>query len=112
MLQHEAEVEKAKQEGTTIPTFEPVLPKTNIPVVKPTEELEKQWKEKLEKLPEDERAVEEAALRADLHAKAEVAENVQKIWDLKREERGLRQSEGKGTFTDTLATLWGRGSGK
>ncbi|KAL7939519.1 hypothetical protein V8C35DRAFT_286890 [Trichoderma chlorosporum] len=112
MLQHEAEVEKAKEKGTLIPTFDPSLPKTNTATatsIKPSEELQKQWKEKLDQLPEDERAAEEAALRADLQAKADVARNVKKIWDAKREERDVRRAEGQATFSDTIAALFSRG---
>ncbi|KAH6609246.1 hypothetical protein Trco_002592 [Trichoderma cornu-damae] len=112
MLQHEAEVEKAKENGTLIPTFDPSLPKTNTAgaaITKPSEELQKHWKEKLDQLPEDERAAEEAALRADLQAKADVARNVQKIWDAKREEREVRRAQGQATFSDTIAALFSRG---
>ncbi|KAF3063475.1 hypothetical protein V8C40DRAFT_230170 [Trichoderma camerunense] len=112
MLQHEAEVEKAKENGTLIPTFDPSLPKTtatSAASIKPSDELQKQWKEKLDQLPEDERVAEEAALRADLQAKADVAANVKKIWDAKREEREVRRAEGQATFSDTIAALFSRG---
>ncbi|KAM0466928.1 hypothetical protein ACHAPV_000439 [Trichoderma viride] len=112
MLQHEAEVEKAKEAGTLIPTFDPSIPKTTATpatAVKPSEELQKQWKEKLDQLPEDERVAEEAALRADLQAKADVARNVKKIWDAKREERDGRRAEGQATFSDTIAALFSKG---
>lgn len=112
MLQHEAEVEKAKEAGTLIPTFDPSIPKTTATpatAVKPSEELQKQWKEKLDQLPEDERVAEEAALRADLQAKADVARNVKKIWDAKREERDVRRAEGQATFSDTIAALFSKG---
>ncbi|KAL6793901.1 hypothetical protein V8C43DRAFT_277523 [Trichoderma afarasin] len=112
MLQHEAEVEKAKENGTLIPTFDPSLPKTtatSATTIKPSDELQKQWKEKLDQLPEDERVAEEAALRADLQAKADVAANVKKIWDAKREEREVRRAEGQATFSDTIAALFSRG---
>ncbi|KAK4084450.1 uncharacterized protein Triagg1_930 [Trichoderma aggressivum f. europaeum] len=112
MLQHEAEVEKAKENGTLIPTFDPSLPKTTATSatnIKPSDELQKQWKEKLDQLPEDERVAEEAALRADLQAKADVARNVKKIWDAKREEREVRRAEGQATFSDTIAALFSKG---
>ncbi|KAL7787391.1 hypothetical protein V8C37DRAFT_404955 [Trichoderma ceciliae] len=112
MLQHEAEVEKAKENGTLIPAFDPSLPKTSIAganVTKPSEELQMQWKEKLDQLPEDERLAEEAALRADLQAKADVARNVQRIWDAKREEREVRRADGQATFSDTIAALFSKG---
>ncbi|PNP46300.1 hypothetical protein TGAMA5MH_02335 [Trichoderma gamsii] len=112
MLQHEAEVEKAKEAGTLILSFDPSIPRTTATpatAVKPSEELQKQWKEKLDQLPEDERAAEEAALRADLQAKADVARNVKKIWDAKREEREVRRAEGQATFSDTIAALFSKG---
>ncbi|POR38024.1 Uncharacterized protein TPAR_01773 [Tolypocladium paradoxum] len=108
MLRHEEEVEQAKKNGMPIPVFESALPRANASAVTPTEEVEKQWKEKLDKLPEDERAVEEAALRADLQAKADVAKNVKKIWDAKKEERDTRKAEGQSTMGDSVAALFGR----
>lgn len=107
MLQHETAVQKAKADGTPIPVFESVLPKPKGEIVRPNEELEKQWKEKLDKLPEDERAAEEAALRADLQIKSDVAKNVKSIWDSKKEEREARQASGQGTFGDTITSLFG-----
>ncbi|KAJ4237108.1 hypothetical protein NW759_000229 [Fusarium solani] len=111
MIKHEDAVEKAKAEGLPIPVFEPAIPKSKGPTVTPTEELQQQWKEQLEKLPEEERAMEEAALRADLQAKAEVAGSVQKIWDTQAEQRKQRQAEGNSTFGDYVASLFGK-SGK
>ncbi|KAM0440980.1 hypothetical protein ACHAPT_000284 [Fusarium lateritium] len=111
MIKHEEAVEKAKAEGLPTPVFEPALPKSKAPTVTPTEELQQQWKEQLEKLPEEERAMEEAALRADLQAKAEVAGSVQKIWDTQAEQRKQRQAEGNSTFGDYVAALFGK-SGK
>ncbi|KAF5027585.1 hypothetical protein F66182_327 [Fusarium sp. NRRL 66182] len=111
MIKHEEAVEKAKAEGLPAPVFQATIPKTKKNEVAPTEELQQQWKEQLEKLPAEERAIEEAALRADLQAKAEVAGSVQKIWDTQAEERKQRQAEGKSTFGDYLASLFGK-SGK
>ncbi|KAF4464771.1 hypothetical protein FALBO_8395 [Fusarium albosuccineum] len=111
MIKHEEAVEKAKAEGLPIPVFEPSIPKVKSQAVAPTEELQQQWKEKLEKLPVEERAAEEAALRADLQAKAEVADSVQKIWDTQAEQRKQRQVEGSSNFGDYLASLFGK-SGK
>ncbi|KAG5984108.1 hypothetical protein E4U55_005982 [Claviceps digitariae] len=109
MIHHEAAVEKAKKEGTPIPVFDPALPKTSAPKVTPTDELQKQWRIKLDKLPEEERALEEAALRADLQAKTEVATNVKQIWATQKEERDARKADGQSTFLDGLVGLFGRG---
>ncbi|KAF5573970.1 hypothetical protein FPCIR_13777 [Fusarium pseudocircinatum] len=111
MIKHEEAVEKAKAEGLPVPVFQTTLPKAKKDAVMPTEELQQQWKEQLDKLPADERAVEEAALRADLQAKAEVAGSVQKIWDTQTEQRKQRQAEGTSTFGDYIASLFGK-SGK
>ncbi|TQS33933.1 hypothetical protein Golomagni_05707 [Golovinomyces magnicellulatus] len=107
MLNHEKAVAKAKEEGTPIPVFDSVLPQEKTEVVRPSAELEKQWREKLSKLPEDERAAEEAALRADLQIKSDVAKNVKQIWDSKKDEREARQASGQGTFGDTISSLFG-----
>ncbi|KAK2594802.1 Vacuolar protein sorting-associated protein atg6 [Conoideocrella luteorostrata] len=108
MLDHEAAVEQAKKDGTPVPPFDPALPKASAPKVTPTDELEKQWREKLDKLPEDERVVEEAALRADLQAKSDVASSVKQIWASQKEERDARKAGGGSTFTDTLNGLFSR----
>ncbi|KAH6990856.1 hypothetical protein BKA56DRAFT_573262 [Ilyonectria sp. MPI-CAGE-AT-0026] len=111
MIGHEAAVEKAKAEGLPIPVFEPAVPKLKADMITPSEELQQQWKEKLDQLPLEERAIEEAALRADLHAKSVVAGQVQEIWDTQKDERQKRQAAGNSTFTDYLSTLFGK-SGK
>ncbi|KAF4967313.1 hypothetical protein FSARC_5143 [Fusarium sarcochroum] len=111
MIKHEEAVEKAKTEGLPVPVFQTTIPKAKANAVAPTEELQQQWKEQLDKLPAEERVVEEAALRADLQAKAEVAGNVQKIWDTQAEQRKQRQAEGNSTFGDYVASLFGK-SGK
>ncbi|RGP76239.1 autophagy-related 6 [Fusarium longipes] len=111
MIKHEEAVEKAKAEGLPVPVFQSKLPKAKDDSVMPTEELQQQWKEQLDKLPAEERVVEEAALRADLQAKAEVAGSVQKIWDSQAEQRKQRQAEGNSTFGDYIASLFGK-SGK
>ncbi|CEI64345.1 hypothetical protein FVEN_g11040 [Fusarium venenatum] len=111
MLKHEEAVEKAKTEGLPVPVFQTKLPKAKDDSVVPTEELQQQWKEQLDKLPAEERVVEEAALRADLQAKAEVAGSVQKIWETQAEQRKQRQAEGNSTFGDYMASLFGK-SGK
>lgn len=109
MLDHEAAVEQAKKDGSPVPVFNPALPRANVAKVNPTTELEKHWREKLDKLPEEERVVEEAALRADLQAESEVARSVKQIWAAQKEERDTRKADGQSTFGDTLASLLGRG---
>ena len=107
MLKHEEAVEQAKKEGLPTPVFDAALPRTSAAKVTPSGELEKQWKERLDKLPEDERVVEEAALRADLQAKSDVAKSVKDIWATQKQEREARKADGQATLGDTLSALFG-----
>ncbi|KAJ3495572.1 hypothetical protein NLG97_g3298 [Lecanicillium saksenae] len=109
MLDHEKAVAKAKEEGLPIPVFESVVPKPSRQAAKPSEEVEKTWRDSLSKLPEGEREAEEAALRADYQTKQDVAKGIKEIMDSKQKERETRQAAGEATFTDTIAALWGGG---
>ncbi|KAH7155534.1 hypothetical protein B0J13DRAFT_545776 [Dactylonectria estremocensis] len=111
MLRHEVAVEQAKAEGLPIPEFQPSALKQRPDGITPSEHLQQQWNSQLDKLPAEERAMEEAALRGDLEAKAAVADKVQQIWDTQKDERQKRQAEGNSTFGDYLSTLFGK-SGK
>ncbi|KFA76191.1 hypothetical protein S40288_07278 [Stachybotrys chartarum IBT 40288] len=106
MLQHEAAVEKAKADGTPIPELDLRLPQAKS-VVAPTEEVQKQWKEVLDKLPEDERAAEEAALRADLGLKSDLARDVRRLREAAKEE--AKKGENQGTMWDVVSSLLGGG---
>ncbi|KAK1980836.1 hypothetical protein LZ30DRAFT_594012 [Colletotrichum cereale] len=115
MMEQEKAAEAAKKEGLPAPKFELAIPVAPVgadpavPEVKARPDLEKSWREQLEKLPEAERAVEEAALRADLQAKADVAKNVQKLWDEQEKEKERRKAEGKATIVDRIAGAFGGG---
>ncbi|GKT41762.1 uncharacterized protein ColSpa_01943 [Colletotrichum spaethianum] len=115
MFEQEKAIEAAKKEGLPAPKFDLAIPTMPagadpaVPEVKPRPDLEKSWKEKLEQLPEAERAAEEAALRADLQAKADVAKNVQKLWDEQEKEKERRKAEGKATIVDRIAGAFGGG---
>lgn len=92
VLQHEDAVEQAQKDGRPIPKFDPVIPKAGggnaAPRVEASEEVQEQWRERLEKLPEEERAVEEAALQADLETKSAVARNLRDILEAKKKDDG------------------------
>ncbi|KAK1994833.1 hypothetical protein LX36DRAFT_660178 [Colletotrichum falcatum] len=112
MIEQEEAAEAAKKEGLPAPKLDLAIPTSPAgagPEVKPRPDLEKSWREKLDKLPEAERAVEEAALRADLQAKADVARNVQKLWDEQEKEKERRKAEGKATIVDRVAGVFGGG---
>lgn len=111
MLDHEKAVAKAKEAGLPIPVFDSIVPKPVQKGPKPSEEVEKTWRETLDKLPEGEREAEEAALRADYQTKEEVAKNIKQMMDAKKQERENRQAAGEGTITDAISTLWNSSRG-
>lgn len=113
MIAHEELAAKAREEGREVPRFEiippPVAAKT---APAPNEDMQKMWKEQVEKLPEEDRAAEEAALRADYHAKLETAEKLRDIRQQEDAERRKRMEEGKATFGDHFWGMLGWGDGK
>lgn len=115
LMEQEAAIDEAKKEGRPIPKFEPLMVKTpgvpaqaeeDLPSLTP--ELQKTWNEQLEKLPEEDRQAEEIALKAELKAKAEVAEKVKSIWEEQAKEREIRRAEGRLTVGDRVNALFGR----
>lgn len=109
VLRHEAIVEKAQAEGKPIPKFDPVIPGASqgSPVrVQASEEVQEQWRERLEKLPEEERAVEEAALRADLQAKSAIARDMREILESGRKDT-KESGSGPGIGESILSMLRG-----
>lgn len=130
MLDQEREIEKAKEEGREPPVFKSVLagalPAPPVAtaaakggagagagpdVAEPSEALVATWKERLEKLPPEEREAEEQALRAEHRAKAEMASKIQGLWQEQAKEREARKKEGKETFMDRFSALAGSWSG-
>ncbi|KAF9875693.1 hypothetical protein CkaCkLH20_06625 [Colletotrichum karsti] len=108
MLEQEKAIEAAKAEGLPLPKLDLSIPAASeTAAIQPRPDLEKSWREKLEQLPEEERPAEEAALRADLQAKAEVAKNVQKLWDEQEKEKQQRKAEGKATVMDKISGAFG-----
>lgn len=108
VLQHEAAVAKAKEEGTAIPAFNPAVPKVSKTTIQPSEEVQQQWKEKLEQLPEEERPLEEAALKADLQAKSDVARSMKEFYEAKKKKKSENEDPKIGntqSFGDTIAAL-------
>ncbi|KAK0632261.1 hypothetical protein B0T14DRAFT_490653 [Immersiella caudata] len=116
MMENEREAAKAKEEGRPVPVYTPVIPKQEAPAagpdgvvpVEPGPNTLKEWKEKLQKLPAEDRAAEEEALRAEFRAKAEVAGRIQSIWEEQAKEREARKAEGKETMVDKVKGLVGK----
>lgn len=113
VLRHEEAVENAKKDGTPIPVFDPSIPSarggsssSSQPTVQPSEEVRQQWNEQLEKLPESERPAEEAALRADLQAKSDVARSMKEFYESKRKKKDDEPKIGQEkSLGETLASL-------
>ncbi|KAI1205427.1 uncharacterized protein F4807DRAFT_443269 [Annulohypoxylon truncatum] len=111
LLSQEAEIAAAKQEGRPIPQFPPLIPRTHQLAQlqqqrqeELTAEQEAAIMERLKKVPQQDRAAEEEAIRAEWRAKDEVASQVEGIWrkqDMDREERKRRGEE----------TMWDKLSG-
>ncbi|KAK3996806.1 hypothetical protein QBC44DRAFT_121836 [Cladorrhinum sp. PSN332] len=106
MMEQERLIEEAKKEGREVPAFEPVfrklepVAKQDLRVPTPSEEKLKAWKEKLEKLPEEDRAAEEEALKAEHKANAEMAARIQGLWQEQAKEREERRVKGEETVFD------------
>ncbi|KAK4128688.1 hypothetical protein N657DRAFT_639177 [Parathielavia appendiculata] len=124
MLAQEKEIEKAREEGRAVPAFKPLLeekkevggtaagPAAKSPdAYEPSEATVAAWKEKLAKLPPEDREAEEKALRAEHRAKAELAAQVQNLWQEQAKEREKRKAEGKETIMDRFSALAGSWSG-
>src|SRR5690349_6318985 len=96
----------AKKEGGPVPAFRDIPPSVQH-APDPGAEVRKVWKEKLDKLPPEEREAEEAALRADYAAKSGTAENMKGLWSQEDRERAERRKQGKATPMDYF-WLWMR----
>ncbi|KAL2755105.1 hypothetical protein ACRALDRAFT_1082650 [Sodiomyces alcalophilus JCM 7366] len=107
VLEQEQAITDAKGQGRPLSDLQTVFPKPEATgMIEPGAELRKTWEEKLQSLPPEERASEEAALRADFQAKAIVARDVQKLWDAQAEERKAREAEGKTTMLDRFSGIF------
>ena len=98
--------EEAKKEGRPVPVFDPAVPGISKARVEPPQDQQLRWQEALDKLPEDERAAEKAALVADWQAKSDLAARVK---GMKEEEKREREASGKPSFGDFLGSLLGGG---
>jgi hypothetical protein len=126
VLAQQREIDRAKEEGREPPVFKPLFENNNTSNLKPggaaaaaagdaRDPLEPSaatvaaWKEKLEKLPVEEREAEEAALRADYKAKAEMAMKLQGLWQERAKEREARKQKGEETLFDKIKSAVGVG---
>lgn len=119
MVSQEREIERAREEGREPPVFKPVFNEVAAAVPtagaggqgkedtlpEPSAATLAAWKEKLEKLPVEEREAEEAALRAEHRAKAEMALRIQGLWQEQAKEREARKAKGEETIFDKFKSI-------
>ncbi|KAK3329592.1 hypothetical protein B0H66DRAFT_597167 [Apodospora peruviana] len=120
IVEQEAAIDQAKKEGKPVPSFQSVLGQEREKlerlqkhhqtpeVPEPAPEMVESWKEKLDKLKEEDRAAEEEALKAEHKAKAEMAARIQELWAEQAKEREARKAEGRETIGDKVKGFFGK----
>ncbi|KAL8400115.1 hypothetical protein RB594_000499 [Gaeumannomyces avenae] len=113
MLEQEAAAQKAKEEGRPAPEFAPLITRTTFADAADmddekikglvSEEARQKFEERVRDLPEQERAAEEAAARAELRAQAEAASRLHELRREEERERELRKLQGKETMLDKVS---------
>ena len=133
MLDQEEAIEKATAEGKPIPSFPPLItsrpraaaatptPTTATPAAPREKSLDENTnqtadlpasvqaalKKRLEGLSEPERRVEEMAIKAEIQAGEQVAEQLGSIYDRQAEERRKRKEAGKERVGDWVSSIFG-----
>ena len=125
MLDQEKAVEEAKAEGRPVPTFRPIL-STKSKVAKPsaetalkpaleeshaqasdlTSKVQEAFKKRLEGLDDNQRILEERAIKAEIQAGEQVAEHLTTIFEKQEAERRKRKEEGRETIADKMTSLF------
>jgi hypothetical protein len=125
MLDQEEAIEKAKAEGKPVPTFPPLIsskPRAATPAAPARERslddnlvqasdlpasVQASLKKRMEGLSEPERRVEEMAVKAEIQAGEQIAEQLGTIYDKQAEERRKRKEEGKERIGDRISSIFG-----
>lgn len=143
MLDQEAEIAKAKEEGRPVPDFGPLIGKVKVtdtpaesaaaaaaastspianaaaqaqsqqsagqasPLLKLSDSVQKQIKEKLEGMNGIERELEEKALIAEVTMGQQVNKNLKNIFSKEEAERVKRREEGRETIIDRFTSMFG-----
>jgi hypothetical protein len=116
MLEQEKATEAAKAEGRPVPTFPPLLSSTSKNSVNPVDgsrlqasdlkpKVQEGFKKRLEGLTAEEREVEERAIKAEIQAGVQVAEQLGSIYEKQAEERRIRKEQGKETIGDQITSI-------
>lgn len=111
MVEQENAIAQAQKEGKPIPKFEPVIPKqvadaaTEAALM--SDSAKKRVAEKLDGMSEQERAAEQAAVDAEMRAKAQMVEKIQSLWKEQEAERKARIEKGEASMWDRMASAFG-----
>jgi hypothetical protein len=116
MLEQEAAIEAAKAEGRPVPAFPPLVtapitPASGACQIEPSDlspAVQKQLKKRLEGLTEEEREVEEKAIKAEIQAGEQVAGHLGNIYQKQEEEKRIRKEQGRETIGDKLSSVFKR----
>ncbi|KAE9367277.1 hypothetical protein N431DRAFT_350717 [Stipitochalara longipes BDJ] len=116
MLDQEKATEAAKAEGRPVPTFPPLLSRSKNSVdpvddgkLQPSDlkpKVQEGFKKRLEGLTAEEREVEERAIKAEIQAGVQVAEQLGSIYEKQAEERRIRKEQGKETIGDKITSIF------
>jgi hypothetical protein len=121
MIDQEVAIEAAKAEGQSVPTFPPLLSATkNItstpqPISKEgglqpddlSEAVQERFKKRLQGLSDEDRDLEERAIKAEIRAGEEVAGTLGSIHQKQEEERRKRKEQGRETIGDKITSIFG-----
>ncbi len=114
MLDQEAAIEAAKVEGRRIPAFPPLVtapiaPTSGEGLIEPSDlppAVQKQLKKRLDGLSDEEREVEEKAIKAEIEAGEQVAGHLGNIYQKQEEEKRKRKEQGRETIGDKLSSAF------
>lgn len=114
MLDQEAAIEAAKAEGRPIPTFPPLVtapidPTSGTGQIEPSDlspAVQKQMKKRLDGLNDEEREIEEKAIKAEIEAGEQVASHLGNIYQKQEEEMRTRKEQGRETIGDKLSSAF------
>ncbi|KAH6720352.1 hypothetical protein BKA61DRAFT_233461 [Leptodontidium sp. MPI-SDFR-AT-0119] len=124
MLDQEKAIEAAKAEGKPVPEFPPLLSSqtkfssaagaahANLEEnkFKPSDlppKVQAAFKKRLDGLTDEEREVEERAIKAEIQAGEQVAQSLGSIYERQAEEKRLRKEQGKETIGDKISSIFG-----
>jgi hypothetical protein len=126
MIDQEKQIEDAKEKGLPVPTFPPLLSsrKAGSAITSPTTmgstlddnrvklsdlppKVQAGLKKRLEGLNDEEREVEERAIKAEIQAGEQVISSLGKVYEKQEEERRIRKEQGKETIGDKIISIFG-----